>query len=274
MRSIRFGSFVGVLIISLGVSLGLPAVASAGGDAAAGKAKSLACQACHVSAAGTGDTPHLAGQRETYIAKQLKAFKGGDRKNPFMNAMAGELNDADIDNLAAYWSSQASGSDTTVSSEVAAIKKSKIGFPPDFPKGFTLYSSVNKEEGNAVAKQYANAVALQAAKAGKPLPDGSVIVVVNHAAKLDASKKPIADKDGNWVVDKITGYEGMEARAGWGNAIPELLRNASWNYGIFGADKAPRTEVNQAICLACHKPKAASSFVFGLPKIQAKATAK
>jgi len=266
----RFGSFVGVLILSLG----LPVVANAGGDAAAGKAKSLACQACHVAIPETGDTPHLAGQRATYILKQLKAFKSGDRKNPFMNAMASQLSDADIDNLAAYWSSQASGSDTTLSPEAAAIKKSQIAFPRDFPKGFTLYASVNKEDQSGVAKQYVNAVALQAAKANQPLPDGSIIVVVNYATKLDANKKPVADKDGSWAVDKIMGYEGMEARAGWGKDIPELLRNANWNYGIFTADKALRTEVNQAVCLACHKPTAATSFVFGLKKIQAKAGAK
>lgn len=270
MRSIRFGSFLGVLVLSLG----LPAVASAGGDAAAGKAKSLACQACHIAVPPAGDTPHLAGQRETYIAKQLKAFKAGDRKNPLMSAMASQLNDADIDNLAAYWSSQPAGSDTTIPAEVAAIKKSKIVFPRDFPKGFTLYASTNKEEQNAVSKAYVNAVGLRAAKANQPLPDGSAILIVNYAAKLDANKKPVADKDGNWAVDKVMGYEGMEARAGWGKDIPELLRNANWNYGVFAADKTLRAEVNHAICLACHKAKVESSFVFGLPKIQAKAGAK
>jgi cytochrome c553 len=273
MRSIRFGSFgsfVGVLVISLG----LPAVATAGGDAAAGKAKSLACQACHVSAAGTGDTPHLAGQRETYLAKQIKAFRTGDRKNPLMGAMAGQLSDADIDNLAAYWSSLPAGSDTTVPNEVAAIKKSKMAFPRDFPKGFVLYGTTNKEDQNAVSKAYVNTIALRAAKANQPLPEGSAIIVVNYAAKLDANKKPIVGKDGSWAVDKVMAYEGMETRPGWGKDIPELLRNANWNYGIFAADKTLRAEVNQAICLACHKPKAETSFVFGLPKIQAKAGAK
>lgn len=259
MRSIVIGSFVGVLF-----SLGLPAMASAGGDAAAGKAKSQACQACHIDV--MGDTPQLVGQRATYIAKQLKAFKGGDRKNPFMSAMASQLSDADIDNLAAYWSSQPAGSDTTVPADVAAIKKTKMTFPRDFPKGFTLYASVNKDDQSGVARQYVNAAGLAAAKANQPLPDGSAIIVVNYNLKLDASKKPVADKDGSWAVDKITGYEGMESRAGWGKDIPELLRNANWTYAVFGADKAVKAEVNQAICLACHKPQAAASFVFGLKK--------
>src|SRR5687767_3559818 len=89
----RFGSVVGALI-----ALALPAVAVAAGNVADGKAKSVACQACHVAASTAGDTPRLAGQREAYIVKQLKAFKAGERKNPLMSAMATQLSDTDIEN--------------------------------------------------------------------------------------------------------------------------------------------------------------------------------
>lgn len=257
---------------ALAISIGSTDVARAGGDANAGKEKALACQACHTQPANApGDTPHLAGQRETYIAKQLKAFKAGDRKNPLMNAIAGQLGDADIENLAAFWGSQPSGSDTTVPDAVAAIRKSHMTFPKDFPKGFTQYLSANNTEKKIVSKTYVNAVGLAAARAGKPLPDGSMIVVVNSSAKMDASGNPVADKDGSWMPDKIQGYTGMEARANWGKDIPELLRNQNWNYGVFTADKAPRAEVAQTICLACHKPKASDSFLFSWKELQEKA---
>jgi cytochrome c553 len=258
----------------LAFSFGLPAVALAGGDAAAGKAKALSCAACHVSDAANDDTPHLAGQRATYITKQLKAFKAGDRKNIVMNGITAGLNEADIDNLAAYWNSQASGSDTTVTDEIKAIRKSKMKFPAGFPNGFTLYSTVNKEGKNAVAKQYINKVGLQAVKAGKPMPNGTVIMVVNYGAKLDADKKPVVDKDGSWVTDKLAGYEGMEIENGWGNGYPEPLRNLDWNYALFSDTKAPKAELNQAICLACHVPAASTAYVFGIKKMQAAAAAK
>lgn len=268
MRRNVFGSLRRVAR-SLGVLavLTLPVIAHAGGNIADGKAKSVACQACHVAAAAAGDTPHLAGQRETYIVKQLKAFKSGDRKNPLMSAMANQLSETDIENLAAYWSAQAAGSDTNVTEAVAAIKKSQMTFPKEFPKGFFLYDTVNKEDQNAVSKSYVNAIARDAAKAGKPLPDGSAILVVNYAAKLDGNKKPVLEKDGSWAVDKVMSYAGMEARPGWGKDIPELLRNVNWNYGVFGPDKSPRGEINQAVCLACHKPTAGTSYVFGLKEI-------
>jgi cytochrome c553 len=77
------------------------------GDAAAGKAKAAACGGCHgaqgVSAVPT--YPNLAGQKEAYLIKQMKAFKDGTRTDPTMNAMAKPLSDEDIANIAAYYSS-------------------------------------------------------------------------------------------------------------------------------------------------------------------------
>ncbi|MBC7974641.1 MAG: cytochrome P460 family protein [Myxococcales bacterium] len=259
------------LVVTFGGALALPSAARAAGNVADGKAKSVACQACHVASAS--DTPHLAGQREAYLAKQLKAFKAGERKNPLMSAIATQLSDTDIENLATYWGAQNANSDNNLSEAVSAIRKSQMPFPKEFPKGYVLYDTVKKDDQNAVSKSYINTLGLAAAKAGKPLPDGTSILVVNYAAKLDANKKPVAAKDGSWEVDKVMSYAGMESRAGWGKDIPELLRNNNWNYGVFGPDKATRGEINQAVCLACHKPKSASSFVFGIKEIDAAAKA-
>ena len=274
MRSIHLtSSFVGTLVGVLVLGLGAP-LAHAGGDASAGKAKSLACTACHVGVVPPADTPHLVGLRETYIVKQLKAFKAGKREHKVMNAIAGVLSEVDMENLAAYWASQPAGSDATLPEDAAAIKKSKMAFPKDFPKGFVVYKSENNAEKKAVGKDYINAVGFAAAKAGKPLPDGTIIMSVNYAAKLDASGQPVLEKDGSFAIDKVNAYEGMEARAGWGKDIPELVRNNNWNYAVFGPDKAPKTEVNQVICLACHIPAASNSFVFTMNKLHEKATGK
>jgi hypothetical protein len=81
------------------------------------------------------------------------------------------------------------------------------------------------------------------------------------------------NKDGTWAIDKLTSYSGMEARAGWGQDIPALLRNATWNYTVFRADKTPR-DSNQAMCLACHKPQAAASYVFTFNELWDKARAR
>lgn len=77
------------------------------GDIAAGKAKAVMCAACHgengISALPM--YPNLAGQKDAYLAKQLRDFKSGSRKDPVMAPMSSTLSDADIDNLSAYYSS-------------------------------------------------------------------------------------------------------------------------------------------------------------------------
>ena len=76
-------------------------------DAAAGKAKTAMCAGCHgpkgISMAPVN--PNLAGQKALYLATQLKAFRAGTRVSPTMNPMAKALSDADIENIAAYYSS-------------------------------------------------------------------------------------------------------------------------------------------------------------------------
>ena len=78
------------------------------GDVAAGKAKAALCASCH---GPTGISmsplwPNLAGQKEQYLVKQIKAFRDGTRQDAMMAPMVAALSDADIDNLAAYFASQ------------------------------------------------------------------------------------------------------------------------------------------------------------------------
>lgn len=91
----------------MSVLLAASATPSIAADIAAGKAKSATCAACH-GAEGISAIPmypNLAGQKEAYLLKQLKAFKSGTRKDPVMGPMAMPLSDTDMANLAAYFAS-------------------------------------------------------------------------------------------------------------------------------------------------------------------------
>ena len=93
-----------MLVIAV-AAMTLQAPIASAGDAAAGKAKSATCAACH-GAAGispNGLWPNLAGQKEAYLVKQMKAFRDGSRADPMMGPMAAPLSDTDIENLAAYY---------------------------------------------------------------------------------------------------------------------------------------------------------------------------
>lgn len=93
------------LQILAALTLALSANVAIAGDAAAGKAKSATCAGCHGSAgiSAIPTYPNLAGQKEAYLAKQIKDYKSGARKDPTMNAMVAALTDADVANLAAYY---------------------------------------------------------------------------------------------------------------------------------------------------------------------------
>lgn len=73
----------------------------------AGKAKAVQCAVCHGPQGITtmANTPNIAGQPETYLAQQLRDYKGGKRNNPVMSLMAQPLTDEEIANLAAYYAS-------------------------------------------------------------------------------------------------------------------------------------------------------------------------
>lgn len=77
------------------------------GDAAAGKPKAALCAGCHgANGISMGpDIPNLAGQKEAYLANAIRAYKSGARKNPMMASVMPMVAEADIDNIAAYYSS-------------------------------------------------------------------------------------------------------------------------------------------------------------------------
>ncbi len=102
----KLSKFVGACGVSVLMSVSFNALA---GDAAAGKTKSGICAACH----GTNGIamipgyPNLKGQNAQYIVSSLKAYKDKQRtggNSAIMQPMAAMLNDTDMENLAAYYS--------------------------------------------------------------------------------------------------------------------------------------------------------------------------
>ena len=239
-------------------------------DVEAGRAKAASvCAACH-GAAGVSVSdaiPNLAAQRAGYLEAQLKALKEGSRKNPIMNAIAAQLSAEDMANVAAYFASQPGAATGTKSALLPNLAKTGVGFPEGYKDTYTKYHTINFPATKQVRYYYGNKVAVAAAKAGKPLPDGSVLFAEVYAAKLDGGNSPIMGADGYYAADKLLFYTAMARETGWGKDIPEMLRNADWNYAIFTTEKQHRPGVNQAECLACHKPLDNLSYTFTLKQL-------
>jgi cytochrome c553 len=86
--------------------------ADAKGNAEKGKAKAAEiCAACHGADGAkpiAPDQPILAGQYPDYLVKALSDYKSGKRANPIMKAFAGQLSRQEMEDLAAWFSTQKS----------------------------------------------------------------------------------------------------------------------------------------------------------------------
>jgi cytochrome c553 len=96
------------LLLSLFVLMGVSGLVHAEGDAEAGKSKAAMCAGCH---GGDGNSavpafPKLAGQNVKYLVKQMQDIKAGDRSVPAMTGLLNASSDQDMQDIAAYFSSQ------------------------------------------------------------------------------------------------------------------------------------------------------------------------
>lgn len=249
-----------------------------GADIEAGKAKvATVCATCHgINGVSVSDTiPNLAAQRAPYIENQLKALRDGSRRpatptspTATMAAIAAQLSPADIANVAAYFASLPGAASGEKSQPLPNIAKSQVAFPENYQQTFVKYHAINFPAAKQVRYYYANPAALEAAREGKPLPDGSYLFAEVYSARLDEAKNPVKGADGFFETDKLVAYTAMQREAGWGGEIPDMLRNENWNYAVFTLDKKQRP-ANQAECLACHKPLDKASYTFTLKELAA-----
>jgi len=94
------------------------------GDVAAGQKRAADCAGCHgPKGISPNDTwPNLAGQHAAYLARILAAYKSGDQKDVAMTPIAQALSDADIQNLAAYYSRLSCAAPARATGDAAAGK--------------------------------------------------------------------------------------------------------------------------------------------------------
>jgi len=80
------------------------------GDPVKGAQKVAMCQGCHgivgwrTAYPEVYRVPKLSGQNAAYVVAALKEYKNGNRGHPSMKAIAASLSDADMADIAAYYS--------------------------------------------------------------------------------------------------------------------------------------------------------------------------
>ena len=105
------------------------------GNPESGKEKVAVCSACHGVDGNSvvGLWPSLAGQNEKYLVKQLRLVKSGDRVIDSMVGLLDNLQDSDLQDIAAFYASQ--------KNKVGQADESKVEL------GRKLYYAGNLEKG-------------------------------------------------------------------------------------------------------------------------------
>ncbi len=141
------------------IGLGWLATAAHAEDVANGRLLAEACAGCHSiegqrNAYPSYRVPKLGGQHQRYLADALKAYRDGARPHPTMQAQAASLSDQDIDDLAAFFASLGTVTETSATATAGAdVAKtcsschgeSGFGLSPDMPTLAGQYESYLRE---------------------------------------------------------------------------------------------------------------------------------
>jgi len=106
----RFTLIAALLLVALVPQFATAQTAPPVGDAAKGAQKVQMCQGCHgilgwrTAYPEVYRVPKISGQHAAYIVAALKEYRSGNRGHPTMKAIAGSLSDADMADVAAYYS--------------------------------------------------------------------------------------------------------------------------------------------------------------------------
>ena len=85
----------------------------------------------------------------------------------------------------------------------------KVALPANHKDG-VLYQVADRYDIKQYRELYASTAAIAAAKAGKPLPDGTVLTLVQYKAVVDAQGNPVKDAKGRFQKGDLVAYTVME----------------------------------------------------------------
>jgi hemoglobin len=174
------------------------------------------------------------------LVATLNKFKVPEReKNELLGALGPMKKDIVISPMAA-------GPDGQLA--LAVDYKSWPKFLVDIPKG----------EAKQVRDIYINTTGARTS-AGQPFPNGTVMVMELYKAKMDGDKLATG-MDGKPLKGDLAKVFVMGKDQGWGNNVPDNLKNGDWVYAAYDASRKPLVE-DFTKCRACHIPLAQKDFV-------------
>ena len=127
-----------------------------------------------------------------------------------------------------------------------------IELPADWQTRFVRYATVDKADRKIIRHMYVNPEAYAATRAGQPAPHGTLLIMADTRARLDAQGNPLLDTSGRFIPEPgWIAIGAQQKEAGWGEGYGPEQRNGEWEYAAFDGAGA-RRNVSLNNCFGCH----------------------
>jgi Cytochrome P460 len=113
-----------------------------------------------------------------------------------------------------------------------------------FPDLGSLVHYTTVKRGDVTEHMLTTQKALDAARSGQPIPDGTPVVLVDYRG------------------DKVHRYFVMEKGPAWGADYEERRRTGDWQFQWYWPDKSINTKENTARCQTCHQSQRDSQYLY------------
>ncbi|TKB72384.1 MAG: hypothetical protein E8D46_14230 [Nitrospira sp.] len=150
------------------------------------------------------------------------------------------------------------GSSSLAKASTATPKDGQLALPTGYQNWPTFLSGVQRPDAKQVRELFINAIGAKT-NVGQPFPNGTVMVMELYKAKM-AGETPEAGADGQLIKGDLAKVFVMGKGEGWGQEVPDNLKNGQWVFAAYGPDGKALAE-DFTKCRACHAPLAQKDFV-------------
>lgn len=147
-----------------------------------------------------------------------------------------------------------------VSAGVAAATED-VQLPSNYKQALANFTTVDRTDNGQVRVLYGSQPALDAVKAGRPAPSGSVMVMEIYAAQRDAQNQLLKGSDGRLQRGALTSIYVMEKRTGWGAQYATAVRTGEWEFASFSPAGERAANRDMTACQTCHVPRAQDDYL-------------
>lgn len=138
------------------------------------------------------------------------------------------------------------------------LKDGELALPGNYMVWPKFLSEVQRHDAKQVRELFINYIGAKAVS-DQIFPNGTVLVMELYKATM-SGEVPVTGADGKLVKGDLAKVFVMGKGQGWGQDVPDNLKNGNWAFSAFDPDGKALVE-DFTKCRACHAPLAAKDFV-------------